>query len=76
MWRELRNAQCKAELLRNFTGEFILPLMRFGRGQLMRLSVGMTGKNWLSGSVAGELRRRGDSVVGVSKWDIPFQRGQ
>jgi hypothetical protein len=33
------------------SGGCVLPLMRFGRGQLMRLSVGMTGMIWLSSSV-------------------------
>lgn len=58
------------------SGGCVLPLMRFGRGQLTRLSVVMTGKIWLSGSVVREVSGRGGSVVGVSRWSIPFQRGE
>jgi hypothetical protein len=44
------------------------------RGQLMRLTVSMTGKKWLNGSVAHEPSRRGDSVVRVSRKVLPFSR--
>jgi hypothetical protein len=40
----------------------------------MRLTVSMTGKKWLNGSVAHEPSRRGDSVVRVSRKVLPFSR--
>ena len=43
-------------------------------GQLIRFTVSMTGKKWLNGSVAQELSRGGDSVVGVTSRDLPFSR--
>lgn len=40
----------------------------------MRLTVSMTGKKWLNGSVAHEPSRRGDSLVRVSRKVLPFSR--